>query len=107
MGELHDLPSAPRSLSALSDGDLALLGEALRLRCGLEPEQLPGLQAANQAYLDAAVAVVAPSQPTATAFVLLQVVLGTSLRVVQRAPCLVDGKGRHRDEKQHDRPPPW
>ncbi len=51
MGELRDLPSALRSLSALSDGDLALLGEALRLRCGLEPEQLPGLQAANQAHL--------------------------------------------------------
>ena len=61
-----DAPSALRSLSALSDGDLNVLEEATRLRRGLEPEQLPELQAKNQAHLDAAAVVVAPSQPTVT-----------------------------------------
>ena len=46
--DTRDAPSALRSLSALSDGDLAVLGEAICLRRGLEPEQLPELQAANQ-----------------------------------------------------------
>ena len=64
--DTRDAPSAVRSLSALSDGDLAVLGEALRLRRGLEPEQLPELQAKNQAHLDAAAVVVAPSHPTVT-----------------------------------------
>ena len=43
-----------------------MLGEAICLRRGLEPEQLPELQAANQAHLDAAAVVVAPSHPTVT-----------------------------------------
>ena len=64
--DTRDAPSALRSLSALSDGDLDVLEEAICLRRGLEPEQLPELQAKNQAHLDAAAVVVAPSHPTVT-----------------------------------------
>ena len=64
--DMRDVPSALRSLSAVPDGDLPALEEAIRLRRSLESTQLMDMEAANQAHLDAAAVVVAPSQPTVT-----------------------------------------
>ena len=60
--DMRDVPSALRSLSAVPDGDLPALEEAIRLRRSLESTQLMDMEAANQAHLDAAAVVVAPSQ---------------------------------------------
>ena len=64
--DTRDVPPALRPLSAVPDGGLDVLEEAIHLRRALESTQLMGMQAANQAHLDAAAVVVAPSQPTVT-----------------------------------------
>ena len=64
--DTRDVPPALRSLSAVPDGGLDVLEESIHLRRALESTQLMGMQAANQAHLDAAAVVVAPSQPTVT-----------------------------------------
>ena len=67
--DTRDVPPALRSLSAVPDGGLDVLEEAIHLRRALESTQLMGMQAANQAHLDAAAVVVAPSQPTVTIWI--------------------------------------